>query len=216
MKFVCLFAASLIMSSAFAQTKNNITFDVGDIVNQEGNFNTNFVVGSYKDHSDKEGDNKSLLLNYSREVVSQLQLRFILGYAGSEELFDTTNDSYEEVETLTYGLGLIYNFSDDLTNSWFAGVTYINQKIDYLKEDTPALNQDIDETGNVTTFILEAGKRYKLGSISSMTFTWSPSITYSMTKYDEEIAGSFTSIGAGSPDKVNDLRVNLLKLDAFF
>ena len=70
MKFVFLLAASMVISTAFAQTKNNITFDVGDIVNQEGNFNTNFVVGSYKDHSDKEGDNKSLLFNYSREVVS--------------------------------------------------------------------------------------------------------------------------------------------------
>ena len=58
MKFVHFFAASMVISTPFAQTKNNITFDVGDIVNQEGNFNTSFVVGSYKDHIDKESNNE--------------------------------------------------------------------------------------------------------------------------------------------------------------
>lgn len=207
MKFVVLLAAMLSMSSVFAQ-KNNITFDVGDIVRQEGNFNTNLVMSNSKGHADDENNNKAFLFNYSREMITQLQVRFILGYSFSEKLAvaDVAADEWVETTMLTYGLGLTYNFNPDLRNSWFAGATWINQSVDFKDETVGA-----EESGNVSTILIEVGKRFKLGELAGMTFTWSPSLSYSMTTYAEEIAGAF-----GGEDKVNDLRINLLRTDLFF
>ncbi len=166
------FIVGLVLLSSFtvvAAEKNMISFDVGDIVNQEGNFNTNLTSNSFSKHNDEEGSSNSLLINYAREVIPHLQVRVLLGYSTAEELFDTTDDLWEETKKTTYGLGLIYNFQEELSTSWYIGATYIMQNVDYLKEANPATN-DVDESGSASTLLIEVGKRFKIGNLAGMNF----------------------------------------------
>ena len=210
MKKILVLASLALATSVFAaDNKNMITVDVGDVVRNEGNFNTHLNTQSYTNQDEKEGESKSFLINYAREVLPQFQVRVLLGYAASEDLTDVADDLWKEISKTTYGVGLIYNFNEDLGNAWFVGATYVNQKVEYMQEQLGGNGPD--ESGAVSSMIIEAGKRFNIGNLAGMNFSWSPSLTYTTAAYDEEIAGAFDG-----EDKTTEFKVNLLKLDVLF
>ncbi len=210
MKKILVLASLALATSVFAaDNKNMITVDVGDVVRNEGNFNTHLNTQSYTNQDEKEGESKSFLINYAREVLPQFQVRVLLGYAASEDLTDVADDLWKETSKTTYGVGLIYNFNEDLGNAWFVGATYVNQKVEYMQEQLGGNGPD--ESGAVSSMIIEAGKRFNIGNLAGMNFSWSPSLTYTTAAYDEEIAGAFDG-----EEKTTEFKVNLLKLDVLF
>lgn len=205
MKRFLMLTGLALTSFASADSKNMVTLDVGDIVNQEGNFNTHLQSSSFEKLNDAEGSRHSFLLNYAREVIPQLQVRGLLGY-------DLQNDkpvkNNTKIQKFTLGLGVVWNFQTDLTNSWFTGLTVINQNVNFDRETNGA---DVDGSGNVTTYMLEGGKRFRLGELSGYNFSWSPTLSFANTNYNERIAGLFSNAKT-----TNDLKINLLKLDVLF
>ncbi len=205
MKRYLLLTSLALTSFAFADSKNMVSVDVGDIVNQEGNFNTHLQSSSFEKQNDAEGSRHSFLMNYAREVIPQLQVRGLLGY-------DLQNDkpvkNNTKTQKLTLGLGAVWNFQEDLTNSWFTGLTLINQNVSFDRETN---GSDVDGSGNITTYLLEGGKRFRLGEVSGFNFSWSPTLSIAHRNYNEKIAGLF-----GNAKTTNELKINLLKLDVLF
>ena len=205
MKKYLLLSGLALSTFAFAENKNMVTFDVGEIVNQEGNFNTHLQSSSFKNSNDAKGSQNSLLLNYAREVIPQLQVRGLFGYNLKNDKPASNNT---EIRKLTVGLGVIWNFQPDLTNSWFTGLTFINQNVKFTQETS---GSDVTGTGNVSTYLLEGGKRFQLGNLSGFNFTWSPTLAFGHNNYNEKISGLF-----GNAKTKNELKINLLKLDVLF
>lgn len=205
MKKYLLLTGLALTTSVFSDSKNMISLDVGDIVNEDGNFNTHLQSSSFKRQNDAEGSRHSFLLNYAREVIPQLQVRGLLGY-------DLQNDkpvnNNTKTQKLTLGLGAIWNFQEDLTNSWFSGLTLINQNVSFDRETN---GSDVDGSGNITTYLLEGGKRFRLGELSGFNFSWSPTLSFAHSNFNEKISGLF-----GNAKSTNDFKLNLLKLDVLF
>lgn len=205
MKRYLLLTGLTLTTFAFADNKNMVTLDVGDIVNQEGNFNTHLQSSSFKKLNDAEGSRHSFLMNYAREVIPQLQVRGLLGY-------DLQNDkpvkNNTKIQKFTLGLGAVWNFQTDLNNSWFTGLTLINQNVNFVRETN---GSDVDGSGNVMTYLLEGGKRFKLGELSGFNFSYSPTLSFAHSNYNERIAGLFANAKT-----TNELKINLLKLDVLF
>lgn len=205
MKRYLLITGLALSTFAFADSKNMITLDVGDIVTQEGNFYTHLQSSSYENQNKAEGDQNSFLLNYAREVIPQLQIRGLFGYDMKNDKPASNNT---EVKKLTLGLGAIWNFQSDLANSWFTGLTFVNQNVDFVRETS---GSDVKGSGNVTTYLLESGKRFRMGELSGFNFSWSPTLSYGHSSFNEKIAGLF-----GNAEKTSDLKINLLKVDILF
>lgn len=139
-------------------------------------------------------------INYGYRITD----RFILGgyvrNTNSEYKFKASaNSGKVEVETMTVGLYTLYNFSDTISNAWYAGVSVAH----YTNEQETSHNVAIAESKNPfelddAGMIYEAvvGKRFRLLKWNIDHLTYSPQIgffhkTHSKDFDDQDLKNGF-------------------------
>jgi hypothetical protein len=104
-------------------------------------------------------------------------------------------------DTQSYGIQVIYNFAGQLIDTNYLALHY-----DMAKSKDSKASAASNETKS-NTWALEFGHRFSLGTLWSMNFNWSPSLTVGVQNTDPD-AGSKTSNTYG--------QLNVLKVDVIF
>ena len=198
MKKIIAMVAALATVSSFA---GMISFDVSDYVNNSGTvFSPKFSYDTSEPGSGDETSSMSFGLNYAHQLGSGAQVQLLFARSSAD---DGTNDGSD----MTIGVGYIHNFDSDLANSWYVAGRYMMRTASNDDNvNTSGDNALLAKDGEVTTIQLEYGRRMVAYKTGNYTWSYSPSVSYTMTGYNDE---------AGDKDDTA-LALNFLKFDVLF
>lgn len=179
------------------------------------------LTGSHEDIDTKRGSPfKGVIyyfadigLNYAYRVSSRVQIGLKYSSRHSEYRFRNTGGGHSsvEIEEQTVGGFGIYNFSEDLNDSWYAGYGY--SVIKYNEENSDDFQTaegkgpfEFDDSSSLNEIFI--GKRFSLRGFKLDNFTYSPQIS----AYHKTHAKDFkdNKIGNGTGFTIQPIRFDLL------
>ena len=124
-----------------------------------------------------------LALNYAYRLGSRTQLGFFYQGSHSEYEFKTRTASKQsvQIESNTTGVFFLINFSDDLNDAWYTGLSF--SVTSYEEENSKILQEaeskapfELDDITNTYEFI--AGKRFSLRGFDVANLAFSPQLKF--------------------------------------
>lgn len=144
-----------------------------------------FEVDSSGTITDIDVMSTELKVNYARAINHQLWVQLNLGY----EKIDTETGGNETTEdSLALGVALIYNFDNDVTNSFYAkvGIGIDNSE-----------DEDDNTEADLLSYGVEVGKRWSLEKITGVkNLSYYASLAYRMGTGDGDVSGTEVDIDA--------------------
>lgn len=213
MNKMIVLVVALLSLSAFAQDnpKHQVMFGNTFSVGWSGSGST-AEVDSDLGIKDYDIANGELSLNYAYTIAPQFQL----GAHFSNEM-DSSETKYaaggkvesEETSTSLVVFG-IFNFSEDLFNSFYLGAGIGKSWSDSTDKDSTGgttVENDLEYDANI--YYLTFGKRFNLESLGIKNLTFSPGISY----FHMDINGDAEDAGLES---ISTVVIDLVKFDLLF
>jgi hypothetical protein len=142
---------------------------------------------------------RNLALNYAYSVTDAVQVGLVYKNYKYEEGGDVQPG--DDRSSVTMGLQAIYNFANQTSDTNYLGLKYTTQQFE--ESDN---NSDDDK---VTTWSLEFGHRFSLGTIWGMNFNYSPSASLAFEKTAFEAANT-------DDESTTSVALNFVKFDVLF
>lgn len=155
----------------------------------------------------------NLSLNYAIRLFSHLQLgAFYQNYEDEYEFHHSNGKSKSALQHSKYGTFLLYNFSKNLTESFYLGAafSFFNTEEENSHDFTEAEGKapfELDDEGQTYEFII--GKRFSLESFGIKHITYSPMVSF----YHRQHGKDFDDQGAR---KGKGIFLQILKFDVLF
>lgn len=120
--------------------------------------------------------------NYAYTLTHRLQLGFLFSNRNEKRNFETKDDDRGRVAyyNLLLGLSLILNFSDDLMNSYYSGLTF--SALNHEEEYTKTVFDYLEDDKNAETYEIFFGKRWSLKHWGLANITYSPTLSFYMQR----------------------------------
>jgi len=151
-----------------------------------------------------------LTLNYSYAFFSQFQLGLFYSNSHDQRRFKTANGSTGEIEFKSQHIGLqaLWNFSENLQESWYLGALVSHMNLEDETSKTEPLNYlEDDRSAQSIDFIL--GKRFGLDQWGLKNISYSPSLSIFITNSQKDYEDD-------GIDKSYGFSLNLIKFDVLF
>jgi hypothetical protein len=152
-------------------------------------------------------------LNYAYRLTSRLQLGGFYQAVHQEYRFKTANDvSRSENKSNSIGLFGIYNFSDELTNTFFLGLSIANFRMQEENSHDILVAEsknpfELDDSG--VTYELILGKRFTLKKWGIEHLTFSPQGSVYHRTHGKDFSDQRSKEGVG-------LTLQVIKFDLLF
>ncbi len=163
---------------------------------------------SIKDDESSEGE---LSLNYSYILPNRLMIGGMISAENEKTKTNyTTGDKVEsESSTSMIGVGIGYNFNEDLYNAWWVS-GYVGVGDAKIKETSTFSDPEVTETkGSFTFTTIEFGKRFSFNALGIKNISYSPSLSFTGASYG----------GDAKDDGLESLSVvslNIIQFDVLF
>jgi hypothetical protein len=148
-------------------------------------------------------------LNYTYALDSRWQMGgfFINNSQGREVKTATGKTGQIKTDNRIVGTHLLYNFSDDLYNSWLTGavLSYHNQEEEFAK----GIQDFLEDDRQAVYFEALIGKRFSLKNNGLANITYSPSLSFFVANSKKDY----------EDDKINfsyGVNIHFLKFDVLF
>lgn len=154
-----------------------------------------------------------LAINYAYRLSSRVQLGSFYQNGHSEYSFKTKDGSKTraEIETNTFGLFSLYNFSNDLNDSWYVGYSFAIAN--YEEENSEHFEQsegkgpfELDDIS--TTHELIVGKRFSLRGFNVDNLAYSPQLRFFHRNHGKDFDDQH--VGSGTGLNIQPIRFDLL------
>ena len=124
----------------------------------------------------------NLSLNYAYRITKQQQIGFFYQTSNSEMKFKNRDGSEtkSEKEADAYGVFAIHNFSEDLKNSYYVGLSFsmFNSEEEVSHDYTKAEGKaPIETDDNGLNYELTLGKRFSLESFNVKQLAYAPQVS---------------------------------------
>ena len=199
-KLLVVATVALMTTSAFAKS-HMVRFYGWD----GGARNNSFDFSTVSNDADgaAETSTTNIALNYAYAVTSEIQIgatyRSYTGTAANEAVGATKPS---DVARTTMGISGYYNLDGDIGNTNYLALHY--DMTNWGEADSEGAKDD-----SQTDLILEFGHRWTVGTGWGFDLTYAPSVTYTMTTFSPDAAGSNDVV-------TSQIGWNFLKVDVLF
>lgn len=155
-----------------------------------------------------ESSSSELILNYSFIFPNRVMLGAFIFSETSESTIKLTDGSKVKSEdsSTEFGVGVGYNFNEDLFNSWWVQAIVSSGKWHEKSKDLSGTDESDDR---FTSFYLKLGKRINLDSWGLKNISYNPSITFATAKF----SGDMNDMGL---EKASQFQLEIIKFDILF
>lgn len=157
---------------------------------------------------DDEQTNGDLILNYNYVLPNRIMIGAFLKNETLNSDSKATDGSKTEKrkEATELGLGVGYNFNEDVFNSWWGqALVSTGSHSEVTKDSSGKADYDF----NFSSFYLKFGKRINLDSWGLKNISYNPTISFSTTRY----SGDAKDKGL---KRANQVSLEIIKFDILF
>lgn len=155
-----------------------------------------------------ESSQSKLMLNYAYILPNRIMIGAFVSSETNESTIKMTDGSKTKSEDASteIGLGLGYNFNEDLYNSWWIQAIISSGKmVDETKDSSGKDKSD----NKYSAFYLKLGRRISLDSWGLKNISYNPTITLGSAKYSGDLNDS-------GLDRGSQFQLEIIKFDILF